>query len=85
MDDISQEIWDTGRLLGYDNGSAANTETVQDPSHIHHEDMCHTYAGNKQALSYQWMQEIQVAEHYMLNHNRPTFKNQCLEVLGINN
>jgi hypothetical protein len=38
MADISQETWDTDRLLGCDIGSAANTENVQDPSHIHHED-----------------------------------------------
>jgi hypothetical protein len=44
MDDTSRETWDTGRLLGYDNDSAANTETVQDPTHIHHVDMFHIYA-----------------------------------------
>jgi hypothetical protein len=44
MDDISRETWDTGRLLGYGNDSAANTETVQDPNHIHHGDTFHIYA-----------------------------------------
>jgi hypothetical protein len=41
MGDISQETWDTGRLPGYGNGPAANTKTVQDPSHIHHEGTFH--------------------------------------------
>jgi hypothetical protein len=44
MDDTYQETWDTGRLLWYENDSAANTETVRDPIHIHHVDMFHIYA-----------------------------------------
>jgi hypothetical protein len=44
MGDISQEIWDTGRLPVYGNDPAANTKTVQDPSHIRHEDTFHIYA-----------------------------------------
>jgi hypothetical protein len=44
MGDISLETWDTSRLPEYGNGLAANRETVQDPSHIHHEDTFHIYA-----------------------------------------